>query len=74
MFLFEGTFQKVGPLGPLVMPLPSDQEVTGSIPSSAVLFLSSGELFLAMYRLRVSVSFVHVFCPVLSSDDVPTLC
>ena len=50
-------------LDSVVMSLPSDQEVPGSIPASIVFF--NGYLFLFMYRFVVSVFFVHILPYVL---------
>ena len=48
---------------------PSDQEVSGAIPGSAVRFFSYGELLLGVHGLCVSVCqcFLLMFCSVLSS-------
>ena len=60
----------------MLKPLSTNQEVLGSVPGSAFKYFSSGELFHDMYGLDVSVvQFpLSMFCPVLSSKDIPELC
>ena len=58
------------------MVLPSDQEVLGSVPGSAMEFFCSGELFHGMYGLVVSV-FQCPLCmlsSVLFLEKVPAFC
>ena len=61
----------VQPLGLVVMSLPLDKEVLGSIHSSAVGFFCSRELYHGMYGLCIPVFHCHffMFCPMLSSEE-----
>ena len=49
---FDGSSKQ---LGSMIKPLIINPEIPGSIPSSALGFFSSGELFLCMYDLDVLV-------------------
>ena len=58
------------------MLLPTDQEVPGSIPDSAMGSFSSRKLFHGMCRLGVSVFHCpsSMFSPMLSLEEAPALC
>ena len=58
------------PLGLMVMPLPTEQEVLCFIPSSAMGFFSSGELF---HGVSVFRCLIHVLSCVIFREGLCTL-
>ena len=69
--IVEHTNFKQWPLGSVITSLPTDQEVSSSIPDSAI-----GELFQGLYILGVSVfgSPLSIFSPVQFSKEILALC
>ena len=75
LIVIRNNRQIVQPLGSLVRSLTNDQIISSSISGSAVEFLSSFKLSHGIYGLGVPVIQcpLSIFCPVLSSEEAPTL-
>ena len=61
-------------LSSVVILVPTDQEVLGSIPDSALKVSSSGEVFHSIYVWWVFHCPLYIFCLILSSYGSPQFC